>query len=137
MLTTKEVNRVVKERFAAWASGDLAQVLDLYHEEARYWDTRTVGGVSGRDGIASHLGRVLREFDMQFALLEEHRLDGRDAAIALWECGVRRRDERGNPGQDLLLQRGMNIIEIRDGLIVRDECYNDVAALECLRANHA
>lgn len=129
MLTTKEVSQIVQERFAAWAAGDPQRVLDLYHEEARYWDTRAEAGLAGRAALARHLGPLLRDFDMQFALLEEHRLLGRDAAIALWECAVRRRDADGQAGQDLLLQRGMNILEIRDGRIVRDECYNDAAAL--------
>lgn len=132
MLTTKEVNRIVQERFAAWASGDAARVLELYHDEARYWDTKTDAGLSGRQALASHLGQVMRNFDLKFVLLEEHRLLDQDAAIALWECAVRRRGSDGTAAQDLLLQRGMNIIEIRDGLIVRDECYNDVAAMDHL-----
>lgn len=137
MLSTKEVNRIVQERFAAWADGPLARVLDLYHDEARYWDTRTPDAVVGKAGLARHLGALMEDFDLRFALLEEHRLEGRDAAIALWECAVRRRDADGRAGQALLLQRGMNILEIRDGLIVRDECFNDAAALQALPANPA
>jgi uncharacterized protein (TIGR02246 family) len=129
MLSTKEVNQLVKQRFDAWAQGDPVRVLDLYHEDARYWDTRHPQGLKGKAALAAHLKQVLGSFDMKFALLEEHRLTDRDAAIALWECAVRPRGEDGKAGQALMLQRGMNILEIRDGLIVRDECYNDAAAL--------
>lgn len=132
MMSTKEISAIAQNRFAAYEAGSASAVLGLYAEDCQYWDTRSGGRLSGRAALAEHVGRLLGRFDMRFALLEEHRLEGRDATILLWECAVRRRLPDGKPGDALLMQRGMNLIEINDGLIARDESYMDLAALDQL-----
>ncbi len=132
MLSTKEVSQIVQERFSAWQKGDLATTIDLYHDDVRYWDTQTGNGINGKAALTEHAGRFLRDFDVHYAILEEHRLEGQDAAIALWESAVRPRKQDGAAGAELMMQRGMSILYIQDGLIIRDECYNDLAALSGL-----
>jgi ketosteroid isomerase-like protein len=132
MLPTKEISRIAQERFAAFESGDAARAISLYADDAKYWDTKTPGGVSGRASLHSHFARFLQTFDVRYALLEEHRLESRNASIVLWECAVRGRKPGGSPGTDLVMQRGMNLLEMRDGLIAREESYMDLASLERL-----
>ena len=135
MLPTKEISRVVQERFAAFESGDTVRVMALYADEAEYWDTKCPARVRGKVALARHLSTFLGNFDLRYALLEEHRLQDRDAAIVLWECAVRRRLPTGGPGVDLVMQRGMTLLQVRDGLVSRDEAYMDLASLEPLLAN--
>jgi steroid delta-isomerase-like uncharacterized protein len=134
MLPTKEVSRIVQERFSSFEAGDMARVLALYADDASFWDTKSAGRMSGKAELAGYLGNLLKRFSLRYALLEEHRLDGQDGAIALWECALRRRRDDGTPAEDLLLQRGMNIIQLKDGLICREESYADMAMLERLAA---
>jgi ketosteroid isomerase-like protein len=136
MLPTKEINRITQERFAAYESGDASRVATLYAENAEYWDTKTGGRLRGKGEVHRHVHHFLEAFDVRYAVLEEHRLEGRNAAIVLWECAVRRRQPGGTLGRDLLMQRGMNLLEIEDGLIAREESYMDRAALDRLPVTH-
>jgi ketosteroid isomerase-like protein len=138
MLPTKEITRIAQERFGAFESGDPVRAASLYADEAVYWDTRTPGGVRGRAQLHGHFQRFLGAFDVRYAVLEEHRLEGRDAAIVLWECAVRPRTAGGAPGAALLMQRGMNLLEMQgSGLISREESYMDLASLDALLAPSA
>src|SRR5215212_4889833 len=132
MLPAKEISRIVQERFAAYESGDPIKVIDIYADGVEYWDTQCATRVEGKKALGEHLSKFLRNFDVRYALLEEHRLDGQDAAIILWECAVRRRLPAGAASTELVMQRGMNLLQVRDGLISRDESYMDLASLALL-----
>jgi ketosteroid isomerase-like protein len=134
MLPTKEISRIVQERFAAYESGDPVRVIEVYADEVAYWDTQCAERVKGKKAVGQHLSKFLQSFDVRYALLEEHRLHGQDAAIVLWECAVRRRLPAGAASADLVMQRGMSLLQIRDGLIARDEAYMDLASLSPLLA---
>ena len=130
MLPTEEISQATQRRFEAHESGDLARLLDLYTGDAAYWDTK--GKVQGRAALSRYFGEFFKRFDTRFAILEEHRLEGQDAAIVLWECAVRRRMPDGSMSEGLVMQRGMNLCSVRDGQICRDESYMDLASLEKL-----
>ncbi len=132
MLPTKEINRVTERRFKAYESGDLAQVLDIYTDDAEYWDTKAKTGVKGKAELARYFGEFFYRFDTRFAVLEEHRLEGQDAAIVLWECAVRHRLFDGALSHALVMQRGMSLCVVKDGRIHRDESYMDLASLDGL-----
>lgn len=136
-LPTKEISRVVQERFAAYESGDHARVMGIYIDDAQYWDTKCPDRMRGRAALAKYLSGFLDSFDLRYAMLEEHRLQGRDAVIVLWECAVRRRLPAGGLGVDLVMQRGMTLLEVSDGLVSRDEAYMDLASLDPLLAQAA
>lgn len=138
MLATKDISRAVQERFAAYSTGDPAKVMAVYSDDVSYWDTKTPGtGAKGPDAVARHVRAFLERFDVRYAILEEHRLEGRDAAIVLWECAVRRRMPDGGLGRDLVMQRGMNLLEVREDRVCREESYMDLASLEQLFAADA
>lgn len=132
MMTIKEVRQAVQDRFKAYEAGDPAGVLALYDEDFDYWDMQSSGRIRERGALAAHLGEFLRTYDIRYVLLEEHRLEGQDAAIVLWNCAIRRRSPDGAPGANLAFQRGMNLLQLRDGLIARDESYMDLAAISRL-----
>ncbi|MDQ2735264.1 MAG: nuclear transport factor 2 family protein [Pseudomonadota bacterium] len=134
MLPTKEISRLVQARFTGHESGDPIQVMNVYADEVEYWDTQCPERVKGKEGVARHLTTFLKNYDVRYALLEEHRLEGRDAAIVLWQCAVRRRLSEGRDGSAIVMQRGMSLLEVRDGLISRDEEYMDLASLQPLLA---
>ncbi|MES2631344.1 MAG: nuclear transport factor 2 family protein [Pseudomonadota bacterium] len=136
-LPTKEISRVIQERFAAYESGDPARVMGVYSDDAAYWDTKCPARMQGREALAKYLSGFLGNFDLRYAMLEEHRLQGRDAAIVLWECAVRRRLPDGELSAQLVMQRGMTLLEVRDGLVSRDEAYMDLASLDPLLAQAA
>lgn len=134
MVPTKEISRLVQERFAAWEAGDPGRVVALYTDDAEHWDTQCAARLRGREALGAHISKFLATFDVRYSLLEEHRLDGQDAAIVLWECAVRRRLPAGRASAELVMQRGMSLLRVRDGLIARDEAYADLASLDLLRA---
>jgi ketosteroid isomerase-like protein len=135
MLPTKEISRLVQERFSRFESGDPARVMDVYSDAVEYWDTKCPSRLQGKRALGQHLSAFLADFDVRYALLEEHRLDGQDAAIVLWECAVRRRLPQGALSDDMVMQRGMNLLQVADGQVCRDEVYMDLAALDALRSN--
>jgi len=65
----------------------------------------------GQDAVSQYLSGFLESFDVRFAILEEHRLEGRDAAIVLWQCAARRRLPEQQASKSLVMQRGMSLIE--------------------------
>ena len=132
MLPTKEINQATERRFKAYESGDLAQVLDAYTEDAVYWDTKAKSGMKGTVELTRYFSEFLSRFHTRFAILEEHRLEGQDAAIVLWECAVRRRMAGGVLSHDLVMQRGMNLCVVEGDRISRDESYTDLASLDVL-----
>jgi len=132
MLPTKEISRIAQERFAAYETGEVARVMAVYADDVSYWDTTCAERIRGRDDLQAHLGDFLRRVDVRYALLEEHRLDGRDSAIVLWECAARPRLPDGRPGEQLQLRRGMNLLQVQDGLVTREESYMDMASLDAL-----
>ena len=136
MLPTKEISSIFQDRFDAYDAGDPIRVIDVYADEVEYWDTKCSARVKGKKALAEHLSTFLKKFVVRYALLEEYRLDGQDAAIVLWECAVRRRLAAGAASTDLVMQRGMSLLQVRDGLISRDEGYMDLASLDpLLKAN--
>ena len=135
MLPTKEISRVVQERFATYETGDPARVMGIYSDAVEYWDTKCPARVEGKDALGRYLLAFLTDFDVRYALVEEHRLDGQDAAIVLWQCAVRRRLPAGGLSEDVVMLRGMNLLQIRDGLVCRDEAYMDLASLDALRSS--
>ncbi|HVZ44208.1 MAG TPA: nuclear transport factor 2 family protein [Ramlibacter sp.] len=130
MLSTKEIGATVRERFEAYQSGDAAKVMALYTDDVGYWDTSCAERIRGRAAVGKQVSELLGRYDLQFALLEEHRLEGRDAAIVLWEAAVRRRDGSQAPGRRLVMLRGMSILEVKGDSICRDEAYIDLASLD-------
>lgn len=138
MTPTKEISKVIQDRFAAYETGDPGRVMAIYSDDVSYWDTQTPGrGASGREAVHRHVTAFLERFDVRYAVLEEHRLAGQDAAIVLWECSVRRRLPGGALSRDLVMQRGMNLLGVRDALVCREESYMDLASLERLFAAEA
>lgn len=135
MLPTKEISRVVLERFASHESGDPIRVANAYADDAEYWDTACPERLKGREAVSRHLRGFLERFDVRFSILEEHRLEGRDAAMVMWHCAARRRLPGKQASADLVMQRGMSLIEVRDGLVTRDEAYMDLASLQPLLAD--
>jgi ketosteroid isomerase-like protein len=132
MLPTKEINHATSRRFEAYESGDVQAVLAMYTDDAKYWDTKTSSGISGKHELQQYLSEFLSRFHTRFAILEEHRLEGLDGAIVLWECAVRRRLSQGELSKELIMQRGMSLLLVRDAQICRDECYMDLASLDSL-----
>ncbi len=132
MLPTKEISKLLAQRFVAHETGDIAQVMPLYTEDAEYWDTKTGTGVKGKAALSAHFSAFFNRFCLRFAILEEHRLEDQDAAIVLWECAVRRRLDDGSPGDQIVMQRGMNICVFKGEEIRRDESYMDLASLDQL-----
>ncbi|VTU45543.1 Ketosteroid isomerase-related protein (plasmid) [Variovorax sp. SRS16] len=132
MLPTKEIGRATARRFEAYESGDLARILDIYTDDAVYWDTKAGKGIKGKADLTRHFADFFGRFHTRFAVLEEHRLEGQDAAIVLWQCAVRRRMPDGALGEQIVMQRGMNLCALRGDRVCRDESYMDLASLEAL-----
>ncbi len=126
---TKDIQQATKRCFEAYESGDVEAVLDHCTDDVQYWDTLSGGVIRGKDALRPYLADLLGRFDTCYAVLEEHRLEGRDAAMVMWQCAARRRGDT-SPRQKLTMQRGMNLCEFRDGLLSRTESYMDLAALE-------
>jgi ketosteroid isomerase-like protein len=132
MLPTKEINRATLSRFQSYDSSDVHTVLEIYTDDAQYWDTKASSGIRGKADLQKYLTGFFARFHTRFAILEEHRLEGLDGAIVLWECAVRRRLPEGGLSEELIMQRGMNLLLVRDARICRDECYMDLGSLDQL-----
>jgi ketosteroid isomerase-like protein len=106
----------------AWTSQDVDRVLAVYTEDVVYRDPNTRGDVVGADAMRRYLTKLFAAWQMTWSLREVHvSSDGRGAV--LWRASLRRHD---GPTVEV---EGMDLVELREGRVARNEVYFDRTAL--------
>jgi ketosteroid isomerase-like protein len=126
-LTDAQIFRATRDCIHAWNSLDLEATLATYTDDVVYRDPRTRGRIHGKADLRRYLSKFLKVWDMQFTVVEEHRLVGQDAQLCMWDCRIRHRS-----GADSITLSGMDICGVRGGRLSRDEAFMDTLPLEAL-----
>ena len=113
------------ERFlGAWNTQDVERVLGCYTADLEYRDPNTRGAVRGADAMRRYLSKLFAGWKMHWALREAHLFDDRAGCAVLWHATFQRPGSETTIGID-----GMDLVEVRDDRIARNEVCFDRAPL--------
>jgi ketosteroid isomerase-like protein len=128
-LTDQQIFKATRDCIEAWNSLDLEATLATYTDDVVYSDPKTRGKIHGKDDLRRYLTKFFQVWDMQFSVIEEHRLVGQDAQLCMWDCKIRHR-----AGGETIVLSGMDICGVRGAQLCRDEAFMDTLPLEALIA---
>ncbi len=127
-MSPQSATRATAEQFlAAWNTQDVEAVVGCYTEDLTYVDPNTRGAIRGRDAMRRYLKKLFANWKMTWTLREAHPLQGRKGAAVLWHAKLQRHDQGSTVEID-----GMDFVEMRDGLVERNEVHFDRSALASL-----
>ncbi len=105
------------EWLSAWTGNQPEKLLSFYHEDALYSDPANRKGLKGHDEILPYFERLLRFYhDWVWKPLEVFPID--NGFIVKWHCEI-------HVGTELLEEIGVDIVELDDMKITRNEVYFD------------
>jgi len=111
---------------AAWTGNRPETLLNFYHDEALYIDPANREGLKGHKEMRKYLERLLAA-NPEWIWKPVEVFPIEIGAIVKWECEI-------PVGQETIHEKGLDIVEIDDNKITRNEVYFDrtnlLAALE-------
>lgn len=123
-MDAREMLELADRFLAAWNSQDVERVLDCYTEDAAYSDPNTRGPVVGRDALRRYLTKLFAGWRMTWTRREAHLFAGGGGATVSWRASFER--PTGGPRVEI---DGMDLVEVREGRLCRNEVYFDRALL--------
>ena len=125
-MNKKELLTFCTDWLTAWTGNNPKNLLKFYHDDALYIDPANREGLKGHKEIGRYFERLLEVYhDWKWRPVEVFPID--TGAIVKWECTI-------PVGQEVLNEVGLDIVEIEDNHITRNEVYFDrtrlVAAVE-------
>ncbi len=128
MLTDQEIYSATRNCIAAWNTLDLEATLATYTDDVIYRDPKTSGKIIGKADLRRYLTKFMKVWNMQFRVIEEHRLAGLDGQLVMWDCDISAAE-----GGETRTVTGMDICMVRGGQLCRDEAFMDTSVLAALR----
>jgi hypothetical protein len=125
-MNKKELLTFCTDWLAAWTGNNPKELLKFYHDGALYIDPANREGFRGHKEIARYFEKLLDVYhDWKWKPIEVFPIA--TGAIVKWECTI-------PVGQETIHEVGLDIVEIEDVKITRNEVYFDrtrlVAAVE-------
>ncbi len=122
----KELRAFCEEWLAAWTGNNPDTLLSYYAENALYSDPAHRNGLQGHDEIRKYFVKLLDVYrDWRWTAIEVFPI--KSGAIVKWECHI-------PSGLEEIHETGLDIVEIENGKITRNEVYFDrtrlVASIE-------
>ena len=113
----KELSSFCENWLSAWTGNDPAGLLKYYHEDALYIDPANKEGLKGHKEIARYFERLLNvNPHWIWKPIEVFPIE--TGAIVKWECTI-------PVGHQTIHEVGLDIVEIEDEKICRNEVYFD------------
>jgi steroid delta-isomerase-like uncharacterized protein len=114
----------------AWNSHDIEKVLGFYAPECISDDVGQASPLHGREGLRAMLSAYWRAFpDLRFEVTDTVVQDSR-LAIAWWAEGTHQGTIMNIPPTGHKVQvRGISIIDVKDGVVVRGQYIWDLAGM--------
>ena len=103
----------------AWTSQDVEAVLAVYTDDLRYRDPNTRGEIVGAAAFRRYLTRLFALWQMSWSLREVH-IGPDGTGAVLWRATMR----RVGSGETVHVE-GMDLVQLRDGRVARNEVYFD------------
>ena len=125
-MNQKELTAFCTEWLTAWTGNDPDTLVEYYADNALYTDPAHRQGLEGKDAIRKYFGKLLDVYrDWKWKPLEVFPIAS--GAIVKWECEI-------PIGPEVIHEIGLDIVEITDNKITRNEVYFDrtrlVASIE-------
>lgn len=100
-----------------WTGNRPEELLGFYSEDALYLDPANPSGLRGHEEILSYFKRLLKVYpDWIWKAQEIYPIDG--GAVLKWQCEI-------IVGDEIVEEQGMDIVEISQMKITRNEVYFD------------
>jgi ketosteroid isomerase-like protein len=113
----------------AWNVQDIDRVVATYTDDVVYLDPNTRGEVKGSDALRRYLKKLFEAWEMTWSLKEFFPFEGGDGSAVLWHATIKKRG-----GEKVVEFDGMDLVQVRDDRISRNEVYFDrVALMELLQ----
>jgi hypothetical protein len=124
-----ELLKFFKDWLSAWTGNNPNALLEYYHENALYIDPANKEGLRGHKEIGKYFEQLLHVYpDWIWKPIEVFPVE--TGAIVKWQCAI-------PVGQKIINEIGLDIVEIKDEKITRNEVYFDrtelLAAVEKMR----
>jgi hypothetical protein len=117
----KELLEFCTKWLDAWTGNQPKKLLSFYHEDALYVDPEKRGGLRGHKEIGRYFERLLAVYqDWKWTPIEVFPID--NGTVLKWECTI-------PIDQELIHEVGLDIVEIENGKIIRNEVYFDRSEL--------
>lgn len=122
----KELTAFCEEWLAAWTGNNPDTLVSYYANDALYSDPAHRVGLQGKDAIRKYFGKLLDVYrDWKWKPIEVFPIAS--GAIVKWECEI-------PIGPEVIHEIGLDIVEIENNKITRNEVYFDrtrlVASIE-------
>lgn len=104
----------------AWTGNDPARLVAFYTDDAFYADPARPAGIEGHDALLAYFTKLLARFP-DWAWTHRHSLPVPDGFLNFWSATVDGREETRF--------EGVCVVQLRNGLIYRNEVFFDPAAL--------
>ena len=104
-----------------WTGNRPDQLVLSYHPDVYYRDPACPGGIEGRAALLDHLRKLCRRFP-DWVWTADEILPFPQGFALKWQASI-------PVGETVVRETGLDIVEIRDDLIVRNEVYFDRAVL--------
>ncbi len=130
--TKAELFSLAKAWLDAWTGNQPDRLLEFYTDDALYIDPANSDGLRGKDRIREYFVRLLDVYrDWTWRPIEVFPIE--NGMIVKWECTI-------HVGLETLHEKGVDIVELRDDKISRNEVYFDrtrlMEAVRARKTNH-
>jgi hypothetical protein len=116
-MNKEELMKFCKEWLSAWTGNNPEELLKYYHEDALYVDPAKRDGLRGHKEIGRYFERLLAVYqDWKWSPVEVFPIES--GAVLKWKCSI-------PVDQEVINEVGLDIVEIKDGKITRNEVYFD------------
>jgi uncharacterized protein (TIGR02246 family) len=126
-VSTARTETLAERYFAAWEARDPARIVELHAPDTRFQIHAGGEVVEGREAVREAFAGIFRRWpDFRF---ETYRvLYGDDHWVLDWALiSTLKRDERGGRAERAIRFDCLDVVTVRDGLVVRKDTYVDGA----------
>ena len=116
-MNSKELFEFSKTWLFAWTGNRPEELIKFYTKDALYVDPAHIDGLKGHDQILTYFKKLLAVYvDWKWQPIEV--FPTKDGFILKWQCTI-------PIGQEIIEEKGVDIVELEGELISRNEVYFD------------
>ncbi len=116
---TNKLQNFCQDWLNSWTGNNPASLLSYYTEDALYSDPAVRQGLHGHTELLSYFGKLLK-YNPEWKWKAIEIMETARGFTLKWEASI-------PVGNKTVIERGLDIVELRDGKISRNEVYFDRA----------
>ncbi len=114
-MTDNEAIEFCNQWLPAWTGNKPEKLIEFYSDDAFYLDPAKPKGLQGRDRLLAYFGKLLAANpDWKWEAVEIYPTE--QGFVGKWQATI-------PVGSETIVEQGMDIVEIADGKITRNEVY--------------